>query len=148
MFRTKIAALRLAAGAAIVWRLLPAPAAAADGYKLVINAANPVTSLDRREASAIFLRRSTRWPDGTPVMAVDGPDSPAREAFSKDVHGKKAASIRSHWLQVIFSGRGVPPPEKASDSDVILYVETHPGAIGYVASATATDDVKVLKVTP
>jgi ABC-type phosphate transport system substrate-binding protein len=141
-------ALRFFTGAAIVCRLLPGPAAAADRYKVVINAANPVTSVARREASAMFLRRSTRWADGTPVMAVDGPDSPTRDAFSKDVHGKKARAVRSYWLQIIFSGRGVPPPEKATDDDVITHVKAHPGAIGYVAAAAATDDVRVLKVTP
>ena len=120
----------------------------ADGYKVVVNRANPLTSLDRREVSALFLRRSTRWDDGTPVLPADGPASPARESFSKDVHGKKTAAVRSYWLQIIFSGRGVPPPEKSSDSEVIAYVETHPGAIGYVSTGAAIDDVKVLKVAP
>ena len=64
------------------------------------------------------------------------------------MHGKKTTAVRSYWLQVIFSGRGVPPPEKPSDKDVIAYVKAHPGAIGYVAATTATDDVKVLKVVP
>jgi ABC-type phosphate transport system substrate-binding protein len=120
----------------------------ADNYKVVVNRANPVTSLDRREVSALFLRRSTRWDDGTPVLPVDGPDSPARESFSKEVHGKKAAAVRSYWLQIIFSGRGVPPPEKPSDKEVIAYVKERPGAIGYVSSATSTEDVKVLEVQP
>ena len=145
---TKDSALRLPAGAVIAWLVLCVAAAAADSYKVVANSANPVTSLDRREVSALFLRRASRWDDGTPVLPVDGPESPARESFSKDVHGKKTTAVRSYWLQVIFSGRGVPPPEKASDKDVIAYVKAHPGAIGYVSTITATDDVRVLEVQP
>jgi ABC-type phosphate transport system substrate-binding protein len=138
----------LPAGAVMAWLLLSGAAAAADSYKVVVNSANPVASLDRREVSALFLRRASQWHDGTPVLPVDGPDSPARESFSKDVHGRKTSAVRSHWLQVIFSGRGLPPPEKASDKDVIAYVKAQPGAIGYVSASTATHDVKVLTVEP
>ena len=127
--------------------LFCASATAAD-YAVVVNRENPATSLDRRAVSALFMRRVTEWPGGSAVLPVDGPNSPAREAFSKEVHGKKASAVRSHWLQVIFSGRGVPPPEKASDKEVIAYVKAHEGAIGYVAAATATTDVKVLSLEP
>lgn len=144
----KAPTLRLAAGTAIAWLLLCLPAGAADSYTLVVNTVNPVTSLGRREISALFLRRVSVWDDGTPVLPVDGPHSPAREGFSRDVHGKKAAAVKSHWLQVIFSGRGVPPPEKASDDEVIAYVKAHPGAIGYVSATAVTPDVKVLSVQP
>ena len=64
------------------------------------------------------------------------------------MHGRKTSAVRSYWLQAIFSGRGVPPPEKASDGDVIAHVKEHVGAIGYVSSAAATAAVKVLKVDP
>ncbi len=136
------------ASATIAWLVLSVAASAADSYQVVVNSANPVSSLGRREVSALFLRRTSRWGDGTPALPVDGPDGPVREGFSKDVHGRKSAAIRSHWLQVIFSGRGVPPPERASDKEVLAYIEAHPGAIGYVSPSTATGAVKVLKVKP
>ena len=120
----------------------------AGSYGVVVNRANPVMSLARKEVSALFLKRSTRWRDGTPVLPVDGPDSPAREHFSKEVHGKKTAAVRSFWLQAIFSGRGVPPPEKPSDQEVIAYVKERPGAIGYVSATSVTDGVRVLTVQP
>jgi ABC-type phosphate transport system substrate-binding protein len=133
---------------AVVLLLGAAAVAGAADYAVVINSANTVTGLDRRAVSALFLRRVSQWEGGTAVLPVDGPNSSAREAFSKEVHGRKASAVRSHWLQVIFSGRGVPPPEKASDQEVIEYVKTHPGAIGYVSSEAAMADVRVLKVTP
>ena len=139
---------RLPAGAVIAWLLLSMSGAAADSYEVVVNTKNPVTTLDRKKVSALFLKRLSQWDDGTPALPVDGPGSPARESFSKEVHGKKAAAVKSYWLQIIFSGRGVPPPEKPSDKDVIAYVKAHPGAIGYVSATAATDDVKVLEVQP
>lgn len=141
-------AARAGAMAAIVSLLLCAPAHAADGYAVVVNRDNPVTSLDRRTVSALFLRRVTQWEGDGAVFPVDGPNSPARESFSKEVHGRKSAAVRSHWLQVIFSGRGVPPPEVSTDSKVLAYVRAHAGAIGYVATTSVTRDVKVLEVEP
>ncbi len=141
-------AARAGAAAAIVSLLLSAPAHPADGYAVVVNRDNPVKSLDRRAVSALFLRRVTQWQGDGPVLPVDGPNSPARESFSKEVHGKKSAAVRSHWLQVIFSGRGVPPPEVSTDGKVIAYVRAHAGAIGYVAATSVTGDVKILEVAP
>jgi ABC-type phosphate transport system substrate-binding protein len=150
-------ALRVTAGAAIAGLLLSMSAVGAqarsatlpgDGYNVVVNSANPVTSLHRTELADLFLRRTSRWGDGSTVLPVDGPDSPTRESFSKDVLGKKTAAVRSYWLQVIFSGRGVPPPEKPSDTEVIAYVKAHPEAIGYISAAIAPEGVKLLKVVP
>jgi ABC-type phosphate transport system substrate-binding protein len=42
----------------------------------------------------------------------------------------------------------VPPPEKASPTEVLAYVRANPGGIGYVPAGTALPDgVKALKVT-
>lgn len=142
------ASLRLPAVSVIAWLVLSVAASGAETYKVVVNAANPVASLAPREISAFFLKRTSSWTDGSAVLPVDGPDSPARESFSKDVHGRKTAAVRSHWLQMIFSGRGVPPPEKAFDEGVIDYVKAHAGAIGYVSPTASTTGVKVLKVEP
>ena len=51
-------------------------------------------------------------------------------------HGRwpyRAAAIVAFWQQQIFSGRDVPPAEKASEKDVIAYVKDHEGAVGYVS---------------
>ena len=70
-------------------------------------------------------------------------DSPVREKFSKEIHKKKIFSIKSYWQKQIFSGRGVPPQEKASDQDVLEYVEENAGAIGYVSASAEVESYKV-----
>ena len=67
-----------------------------------------------------------------------------RAEFSKQIHGKSPKTIRNYWQQQIFSGRGIPPPEKSSDMAVILYVQKHPGAIGYVSNKVPLRGVKVV----
>jgi hypothetical protein len=45
-------------------------------------------------------------------------------------------------------GREGPPPGKASDRDVVAYVDANPGAIGYVSPETLlAGRTKVLKIT-
>src|ERR1700704_4562427 len=74
---------------------LAAPAAHAqapadDSYKIVVNAANPVSTLSRNELSRLFLKKVTSWKDSKPVALVDQRASnPVRESFTKDVHGRQ-----------------------------------------------------------
>lgn len=116
-------------------------------FRVVVHPDSPIEALSVDELSKMFLKRSTRWNDDTPVRVVDQPgDKPVREAFSRAVHGRSAKAIVAHWQQQIFSGRAVPPPELASDDLVTSYVSVHPGAIGYVSPGTSVRDVKVVEV--
>ena len=118
-----------------------------NSYKVVVNPNNPVTSLTEAQLSKLFLKKVTRWEDGRKVELVDlKEESPLRDVFSKDIHGRSTAAIKRYWQQMIFSGRSVPPPEKASDKDVLEYVKAHPGAIGYVSQNTENEGVKELNI--
>jgi ABC-type phosphate transport system substrate-binding protein len=119
------------------------------GYVIVVNAANPVTTLSRGEVSNLFLKRSTTWSSGQGVVIPldQRTDSAVRQAFSKDVHRKDASDIASYWNQMIFSGRATPPFTKSNDADVVAYVRANANAIGYVAEgAPLGEGVKALKL--
>ena len=71
-----------------------------------------------------------------------------RGRFSKEILGHSASAVQRYWEERIFSGRGQPPPIKRSDEDVIEFVESNVGAIGYVSEAVSlTPRVKVLRIT-
>ena len=126
--------------------LLPLSASAAS-FKVIANNAVPVASLSKKDASDLFMKRTPKWSNGTPVVPIDQSDrSNVRDDFSKSVHGKATAAVKSYWQQQIFSGRDVPPVEKASDSEVLAMVRSNPGAIGYVDGNADTSGVKVLNV--
>lgn len=142
---------RLALVLALSLFLAPAPSAlaAAEFYVVVVHAANPLSALPAAEVSRMFLRKTVRWPDGTPVLPIDLREgSPLRESFSREIHQRGTDAVKAYWQQVIFSGQGVPPPEEESGPAVVAYVRSHPGGIGYVSVRTPLGDgVKVLKVT-
>ena len=56
----------------------------------------------------------------------------------------KMSSVENYWQQQIFSGRGSPPPIKASDQEVLAFVAANPGAIGYVSADADTSAVKTI----
>ena len=126
--------------------LAPRGASAQTGFVVVVNVTNPASSIGRSELAALFTKKAQSWSDGTPAFPVDLPaDDPTREAFTAAIHGKSAQSIRAYWQQQIFSGRQVPPPERDSDEQVLAYVRTTVGAIGYVRpTARLGPNVKVL----
>jgi ABC-type phosphate transport system substrate-binding protein len=112
-----------------------------------VNNSVSVSSLSKKAASDFFLKKTTKWENGTAVMPVDQLDSSnTREGFSKAVHGKTAAAVKSYWNQQIFSGRDVPPVEKKSDAEVLSFVRSNAGAIGYVSDAASVEGVRVITI--
>jgi ABC-type phosphate transport system substrate-binding protein len=128
--------------------MLAAAAASASEFKVIVNTANPKTSITAEELSELFLRKTLTWPNGKAVVPTDlSPDSPVRASFSMAVHERDVPAIKSYWQRQIFSGRAVPPVEHTSEEDLVSFVASTPGAVGYVAPSTElTSRVKVLEV--
>ena len=139
---------RLLAGAALLL-LAPAGARAQEPYRVIVNAGNGATTLTKAEVARLFMKKTVAWPGGEPVVPVDrGEDAEVRRAFSKTVLGKDVASVKGYWQQLIFTGRAVPPVEKATDAEVVAFVAANAGGIGYVSSAAPLGPgVKVLTVS-
>ena len=149
--------------AALVGTAVPRPspgqggsgaAAAGGGFRVIVNPATPITTLSRDQLSRLFLRKVSRWDGGPPVAPVDlregGSEQAAatRDAFTRAVHHRTVEMVTLYWQRQIFSGRQLPPPERASEAEVIAYVRSTPGAIGYVSDDADVRGVRVVDVTP
>lgn len=126
------------------------PAGRAD-YALVVSASNPISSIKRRELARIFMKKVTRWQDGSAIMPVDqSASSPIRTSFTRDVMRAEGlgqlSSIVAYWQQEIYSGTGSPPEVKNSDADVLAFVTAKRGGVGYVSAAADLSGVKALKI--
>ncbi len=115
-----------------------APAASAEArFRVIVNPQVKGNQIPRASLSSIFLGRAPRWVDGSDVRPVDqSVRSPLRVSFSNDVHLQGVMEIQVYWQREIAKGH-VPPPVKTSDEEVVEYVASTPGAIGYVAPGTA-----------
>ncbi len=105
------------------------------GFTVIVNRHNDVRTLDRRTVAEAFLKKRTHWTSDRPIAPVDQPKSAAvRKRFSRQILGRSVEAVRAYWNQMVFSGRGVPPPEVDGDDAVLVYVGRHSGAIGYVSA--------------
>jgi ABC-type phosphate transport system substrate-binding protein len=118
------------------------------GFIIVVNEANPVTTVRGDELTKMYLKKITVWRTKQPVVAVDQAETTKiRQQFSRDVLHRDLQSVQSYWQAQIFSGRAVPPQLRASDTEVMAFVAANPNAIGYVtAGATLAPGVKALTI--
>ncbi len=116
---------------------------------MIVNASNPLNAMPRKGVARVFLKKDTTWESGFTITPVDqGVDSPAREQFSSVVHRKPPEAVEAYWRKLIFSGMGVPPLTLGSDAEIVEFVRTNVGSIGYVSDDTSLGGgVKVLEVS-
>ena len=129
--------------------MLPLPAESGEEpFRIIVHKDNPVESLSEAEVAGIFLKKTTRWEDGSVIHPVDQPaSSPVRRAFSMGMLQKTVHTVQAYWRQRIFAGRAVPPPEREGDAGVVAFVAQDPKAIGYVRPGAEHSGVKVLAVS-
>ena len=111
---------------------------------VVVGASNG-NSLSGSDVSRIFLGKLKKFGDGSSVIPVNlASGSDVRTAFEKNALGKSSSQIKAYWSKQVFSGKGKPPKELGSDADVINFVSSNPGAIGYIDAGSVNDSVKVV----
>ncbi len=118
---------------------------------MIVNATNWVTALQLDQVRGAYLGKTYRWPNSAQeVLAVDQVDrSPARALFARQILGKSLEALNAYWQRQVFSARTSPPPQRVSDADVLIYVRSNPGALGYVQAGTDLGTgVKVISVVP
>jgi ABC-type phosphate transport system substrate-binding protein len=127
--------------------VLVALAAHGAAFKVVVNSGIRIESMPKKSVSDLFMKRMTKWENGQAVVAVDQAEAATvRDEFSRSVHGKPTAAVKSYWNQQIFSGREVPPVEKQTDAEVLKFVRSTAGAVGYVSENAPTEGVRVIQV--
>ena len=112
----------------------------------VVSARSPITALTRSQVADIFLGRSTRYPNGDPAVPIDQLESSvARDEFYARFTGKPPAQVKAYWSKVIFTGRGQPPPEAPSETELKKRLAGDPLAIGYVDQAAVDASLRVVE---
>lgn len=121
--------------------------ASRESIKIIVNRSNPLTSIDRTFLRDVFMKRTSRWSTGEVVRPINLPKAlPARDRFTIEVLNKTPAQLRSYWIQRIFSGTDIPPPEADSMSAAIAYVAANPGAVTYLPADADPGSTKVIPI--
>jgi len=78
----------------------------------------------------------------TPVGVKSG--TAARNLFLHEFLKQDEEKYTAYWTVRRYIGKGAPPAELASDADVINYVQSTPGAVGYIDEAALRPGMNVI----
>jgi hypothetical protein len=81
---------------------------------------------------------------GVHVTPVNVGSSPLRDEFLQTFLNQNDEKYTAYWAMRRFVGKGVPPRELPSAAEVIKFVQSTPGAIGYVDEGDVVPEVSVI----
>lgn len=122
---------------------------------VIVNSQNPVTSVSLNALERIYTANVVQWEssDGSVryiTLLEYKQKSNFVERFFKTITGLSHAKIRLTWLGKMLTGEIQQVPKKCfSEKDVIEFVASNTGAIGFVDASMINklpESVKVLKI--
>lgn len=118
--------------------------AATQSFAVVVAADVDESTLTRETLSFIFQRKQVFWKNGKRIQPVNLPPAhPLRRAFSQCVLGREPDAMEDYWREMYFHGV-LPPHVLESEEAIVLFVNSTPGAIGYVSACAPNMHAKVL----
>jgi len=136
--------LILATIGAIVF--MSAGIAAAQGVIVIANPKVPVGSLTGDEVKDIFLAKKTQWDNGQKINFVTLKDCDTHRAFLKQYLQKSSSQFERYFRTLVFTGKGSIPKAFDTEEQLVGFVSSTDGAIGYVSRGTNTGSAKVLTI--
>ena len=121
-------------------------AGVASAQVVVANSGVKSSAISKGDLYDIFTGASNTFPDGSTAVPVLLKGGPAHEAFSKNYIGKADGFLRTAWMRLLFAGKCTMPKTFDSDTEVLQYVASTPGAIGYVGAPPEDPHVKTVTI--
>ncbi len=117
-------------------------ASASDGVVIIGNA--NLRQLDANTVARIYTGKVIEV-DGVAVTAVNASSgSPVRNRFLQAYLKQDEDKYTAYWTVRRYIGKGASPRELTRSADVINFVNSTPGAIGYIDEADVQPGINVL----
>ena len=104
--------------------------------------AHPFVNLSADDIRNVYLREKQL---AGSLRLVPVGNSAIQIEFLAKVLQTDEPKYQARWIRKRFRDGLTPPPIMGSDAEVILFVRSTPGAVGYVSSTSNGDGVKVLE---
>lgn len=114
-------------------------------FAIIINRENTINALTASEVKLYYLRKlKKRWTEiNKNIRPVDRKAScPEQNAFYSKILSMSATDVEKYFTSKQLQNAERPPDKFASDSEVINFVASEPGAIGYVSVRSLTEENK------
>jgi ABC-type phosphate transport system substrate-binding protein len=140
----KLLAGALLAGTVGLWNV--SSRAGGDPIAVIVNSANPASSLSVGDLRPIFQTTKTSWGtsagDAMPLNLPE--DNPLRQEFDQTVLGLDPDRVARYWQDRKIRGGARPPTRVPSSGAVVKVVASKSGAVGYVKLSEVNASVKVV----
>jgi hypothetical protein len=124
--------------AVLIWAF----SAVGEEIRVVARQDSPIAGLTTAETADLFLGRGV-FP--VSLKPVDRSDEALRERFYRAVADMSLKSVRAHWAELVFTGRG-HPPELLSAEAAEQRLLRDPAVVTFVSGGWLPRDSKVLLV--
>ncbi|HEY0947547.1 MAG TPA: hypothetical protein VGD81_19850 [Opitutaceae bacterium] len=104
----------------------------------------PDSAVSAADIKNILLGTKTNWSKG-PLRLVVQTEGPVHAAVIQRYTQRSPDQFDKYWKKQVFTGKGTMPASAKNDGEVIAFVAATPGAFGYVAPESVTDQVKRLE---
>ncbi|MCU0288915.1 MAG: substrate-binding domain-containing protein [Acidobacteria bacterium] len=117
-------------------------------YAVIVNKANPVQELNAKALQKMFQGENTTWPDGNQVKIAALNSGDIHVAFVREVLKMTTIQFSIIWKQKIYSGLGTGTDIQffKNENELKKYIESTPGAIGYLSMNLIDDAVSQVKI--
>jgi len=114
------------------------------GVSVIVHPENNST-FSKKIIKKIFLGKSKNFDNGKVILLLSPKTgSSASNEFNKAILKKTASQINAYWSKMIFTGKGTPPQEIESVSEIISAIAENKDAIAFIDAGSVTDAVKVV----
>lgn len=114
----------------------------------VINGENGEKEMTMDKLKNVVMGKTTRWSDGKAVkLAFMSPATETTNTVASKVFGSgyDGAKMSKYFVKLVFQGKISAPQYFTSEPDLVKYVMSTPGAVGFVKSGKV-GSAKVLSV--
>jgi ABC-type phosphate transport system substrate-binding protein len=119
-----------------------------DKVVVIVNIANPISTLDKSDAKFYYLRTLRRTWTGldTPIRPVDyATSNPTKELFLRRILRMNDTRMAAYFKQKEYAESLPMPQSFQSEEEVINYVAKHKGAIGYISLKAFNQSANTVK---
>lgn len=113
---------------------------------IIANSSVPVSQINIGQLKDIYLLNKHQWSDGSSIVIINRPSiSEIRHRFEDEILGTTPKKYALHIEKKHYLGVKLPIIQESTQA-VIAFVQSVPGAIGYIEGLPNNKLVKVLMV--
>lgn len=110
---------------------------------VIANKSVPISNIDVSKLISIYNLNTKAWDNGAKIIVVNLKAGDSKDKFYLALKSTES-DMRKVWLKKKLSDGTEVPVNVGSEDEMVNYVKSNPGAIGFVSKSKVSKDVKVL----